>query len=173
MPNDTHACTRTDMVLHYHVIPKSSQSIEFSWNVQKHSGRKAMLSRLGGAAMTSSGPTCSLDSWSGNSRQDETHPDTLTALVLPTVTARAELFVQNILFSSDFCFSDLGSVTQTETWQRAQKKKCSSDTSCNLWVFCFFSFAFKKYVSFLKKQKIKRRASHGSSYCLFSLVTVV
>lgn len=47
-----------------------------------------MLSWLGGAAMTSSGPACSLDSRSGNSRQDETHPDTLATLALPTVTAR-------------------------------------------------------------------------------------
>ena len=48
-----------------------------------------MLSRLGRAAMASSGPTCSLDSWSGNSRQDEAHPDTLTALALPNVTVKA------------------------------------------------------------------------------------
>lgn len=50
-----------------------------------------MLSRLGGAAMASSGPACSLDSRSGNSRQDETHPDTLTAPALPGVTARPEV----------------------------------------------------------------------------------
>lgn len=50
-----------------------------------------MLSRLGGAAMTSSGPACSLDSRSGNSRQDETHPDTLTAPALPTVTVGSEV----------------------------------------------------------------------------------
>lgn len=50
-----------------------------------------MLSQLGGAAMTSSGPACSLDRRSGNSRQDETHPDTLTAPTLPTVTVGAEV----------------------------------------------------------------------------------
>lgn len=52
--------------------------------LKKHSGRKAMLSRLGGAAPVSSGPVSSLDIQSGNSRQDEPHPDTVTATTLPT-----------------------------------------------------------------------------------------
>lgn len=64
---------------HYQVIPESRQSMESSWNAGKRSGRKAMLSQLGGAATTSSRPACSLDSQSGNSRQDKTHPDTPTA----------------------------------------------------------------------------------------------
>lgn len=63
-----------------------------------------MLSRLGGAAMTSSGPACSLDSRSGNSRQDETHPDTLTAPSLLAVTVGVRCFAQNILSSSESVF---------------------------------------------------------------------
>lgn len=50
-----------------------------------------MLSQLGGAVITSSGPAFSLDSRTGNSRQDETHPDTLTAPALPTLTVEAEV----------------------------------------------------------------------------------
>lgn len=63
-----------------------------------------MLSRLGGAAMTSSGPVFSLDSWSGNSRQDETHPDTLTALALAHCDSQGSGFAQNILFLRVFVF---------------------------------------------------------------------
>lgn len=71
-----HIHTQTSLC---HIIPESSWSMESSWNIWKYSGRKAMLSRLGGAVITSSGPAFSLDSRAGNSRQDETHPDTLTA----------------------------------------------------------------------------------------------
>lgn len=75
-------CIRT--ISHCRVIPESSWSTKSSWSVWKPSGRKAMLSLLGGAVMTSSGAAFSLDSWSGNIRQDETHPDTL--MCLSTVT---------------------------------------------------------------------------------------
>lgn len=105
MNTHTHAQTNKQTDSHYHIIPESSRSMESSWNVGEHSGRKAMLSRLGGAAMTSSGPPFSLDSRSGNSRQDETHPDTMTA---PALSARCDSrgwgFAQNILFSSEFLF---------------------------------------------------------------------
>lgn len=84
-----------------------------------------MLSRLGGAAMASSGPACSLDSWSGNSRQDETHPDTLTAQALPTVTVKGRSLAQNILFF--FFFLTL--VVKTSD-SGARKEKC--------WLFVTF-----------------------------------
>lgn len=58
-----------------------------------------MLSLLGGAAMTSSGLAFSLDSWSGNIRQDETHPDTLTVLSTATELDSAA----DVLFSSQNC----------------------------------------------------------------------
>lgn len=76
-----------------------------------------MLSPLGGAAMTSSGPACSLDSWSGNSRQDETHPDTLTAPTLPTVTDEDEVLPRIFSLPQSFKISESGH----------KKKKC--------WVF--------------------------------------
>lgn len=69
---------------HYRVIPQSRRSVESSWNVGKRSGRKAMLSPppLGGVATASSRPPRSPDSFSGNSRQDETHPDKPSAPTL-------------------------------------------------------------------------------------------
>lgn len=58
-----------------------------------------MLSLLGGAAMTSSGLAFSLDIWSGNIRQDETHPDALTVLSAATELNSAT----DVLFSSKNC----------------------------------------------------------------------
>lgn len=76
-----------------------------------------MLSRLGGAAITSSGPARSLDRRSGNSRQDETHPDTLTA---PTVTVGANFLSRLFSLPQSFCFFDLLLNLSSE----ALKKKC-------------------------------------------------
>lgn len=68
-----------------------------------------MLSQLGGAATTSSGPACSLDSQSGNSRQDKTHPDTPTARLGRTaVTDEDEALLRMLSLPQNFFFSDLG-----------------------------------------------------------------
>lgn len=120
----------TQAVWHYQVIPESRQSMEYSWNVGKRSGRKAMLSLMGGAAMTSSRLACSLDSWSGNSRQDETHPDTLAAPTLPKFCPEYSFILRVFVFLSTLV------VKISESWKerRSVGYLGHSRNSCTMFV---------------------------------------
>lgn len=124
-----------------------------------------MLSRLGGAAMTSSGPACSLDRRSGNSRQDETHPDTLTAPALPTVTVGPEVLPRIFCLPQRvFVFltlvvktSDSGHKRRSAGYLGDSKTSC---ISCR-WL-CFLVVVFSVWVR--KETKPKETAFVASSH---------
>lgn len=166
---------------YYQVIPESRQSMESSWNVGKHSGRKAMLSQLGGAATTSSGPACSPDSQSGNSRQDKTHPDTPTA---PTRLHHSDRwgwsFARNALSSSEsFCcsfffFSSLTLVVKISVSRYKRSAGCLGDSRSSC-VSCQWLFSAYLCCQFYFRTEIKpdETASAAFSHWFLNLFSLL